>query len=360
MRVVRALSLVLVASVLALAGCGGSPSKTPEASDSGKTASATSTPAPAPKKETINVKMAFGGSRNSIVYLPPTVAQANGFFEEQAVNMTMTDMQGGPQAIQALVTGEVDFASAAVEHVAKAKAQGVDLVMLSLYARYPGLSVVVDSKLKDKVKSVTDLKGMKVGISSPGSSTHKALLSLMNKFGMKTTDIEVVGVGIDGMPAALEAGKVQAAVGVDPYVTQVVSSGKAFVLWDLRTKKDTEALYGGEYPLVGLVTRRDLLEKNPDMVTRVVTAIVKANKFLSSTAPETITAKIPAEVKGKDEALYLASLRANLEVFSPDGLISDKGLQTVIDSLKADKVIPDNVTITPATIFDGSFASKVK
>jgi NitT/TauT family transport system substrate-binding protein len=351
-----------MAAVLVLVGCGGKPASKPETLSDTK-APAANTPtaaAPAPKKETLNVKMAFGGSRGSIVYLPPVFAESSGFYAEEAIKMTMSDMQGGPQAIQALVSGEVDFASAAVEHAAKAKAQGVDLVMVALYARYPGLTLVVDSKLKDRVKSISDLKGLKIGVSSPGSSTHKALISMMNKFGLKNTDYEAVGVGIDGMPAALESGKIQAAVGVDPYVTKVVTSGKAFVLWDLRTKKDTEALYGGEYPLVGLVTRRELVEKNPEMVQRVVNAIVKSNKFISSGAAESVTAKVPAELKGADEALYLSSLRSNVEVISPDGLVSDKGLQTVIDSLKADKVIPDNVTITPADIFNGTFARNVK
>lgn len=359
MRVKRLIPVSLVTLALLVTACGGSatsPASKPEPASSAAAPAAEKAPQP---KETIKVSMAVGG-KSSIIYLPPAVAEYNGYFKEEGIDITVEDLKGGAQAAQALVSGQVDVASMAVEHAVKSKAQGVDLVMLVLYTRYPAITLVVDSKLKDKVKTVADLKGMKVGVTSPGSATHKAMLSLMEKHGLKPADIEIVGVGTNGMPAAIESGKVQAAFGLDPWVTQLVTAGKATVLWDLRTKKDTEELYGGDYPFVGLVTRREVLQKNPEMIERVVRAVVRGNKFLASNSPETITSKLPTEMKGEDEALYLSSLRYNMEAFSPDGLASEKGLSIVIDSLKADKVIPDNMVITPEMIFDGTLAKKTK
>jgi NitT/TauT family transport system substrate-binding protein len=360
MRTLRYVSLLLVTVMALAAGCSSSkPASKPEPSKSGSSSTAPAT-APAPQKEAMKVTIAVGG-KDSIIYLPPAIAMYNGFYKEEGIDLTMEDLPGGgAQAAQELVSGKVDFASMAVEQAAKSKAQGVDLVVLDLYTRYPAITLVVNSKYKDKVKTVADLKGMKVGVTSPGSATHKALLSLMDKFGLKPTDVEAIGVGTNTMPKALDEDKVQAAFGLSPWVDQVVTSNKAYILWDLRTKKDTEALYGDSYPFVSLVTRREVIQKNPDLVERVVRATVRGNKFLASNSPETITSKIPAEAKGNDEALYLASLRANLEAFAPDGLASEKGLQIVIDSLKKDKVIPENADIKPSMIFDGSWAEKVK
>lgn len=357
MRMVKYVAAAVL-GVMLLAGCGSKPTSQPEpsatAANKGGAAEQKAQP-----KETMKVSIAVGG-KASIIYLPPAIAEYNGFFKDQALDLSIVDLKGGAQAAQALVSGQVDFASMAVEHAVQSKAQGVDLVMLALYTRYPAITLVVDSKLKDKVKGIADLKGMKVGVTSPGSATHKALLSLMDKAGLKPSDVEIIGVGTDTMPAALESGKVQAAFGLDPWVTQETTSGKAFVLYDLRTKKDTQALYGDDYPFVGLVTRRDVMTKNPELVNRVVNAVVRGNKFLATNSPETITSKLPPEIKGADEALYLTSLRSNMEAFSPDGQASAKGLQIVIDSLKANKVIPDNVNITPDMIFDGSIAATVK
>lgn len=357
MRTLRIVAVCVLLAMFVLTGCGGSaPSSKPEPAKEAPAAAPVEKSQP---KELTKLTIAVGG-KSSIIYLPPAIAEYNSFFKEEGIDIKVEDLKGGAQAAQALVSGQVDFASMAVEHAVKSKAQGVDLVMLALYTRYPAITLVVDSKLKDSVKSVKDLKGMKVGVTSPGSATHKAMLSLMDKNGLKPADIEIVGVGTNTMPAALESGKVQAAFGLDPWVTQVVSSGKAFIMWDLRTKKDTEALYGGDYPFVGLVTRREVIAKDPELVNRVVRAVVRSNKFLATNSPETITAKLPVEIKGDDEALYLSSLRANMEAFSPDGQASEMGLQLVINSLKQDKVIPDNVDIKPSMIFDGSIAAKVK
>ncbi|HWI65043.1 MAG TPA: ABC transporter substrate-binding protein [Symbiobacteriaceae bacterium] len=358
MRNLRIGALVLMLITAVVAGCGGGsqPGTTmarPESSAAKETA-----PAAAAPKELTKLKLGVGGTKNSMIFLVPVFAQANKFFEEEGLDVEIIEFQGGAQAAQALVSGDVDVASMATDHAVKSKVQGVDVSMVALHTRYPTVTLIVDSKLKDKVKTVKDLKGMKVGITSPGSGSHKALLSLLDKFGLKPTDVEIVGVGTSGMPAALESGKIQAAANYDPFVTQVVSSGKAFVLWDLRTKKDTFELYGGEYPFVSLVTRTESVDKKADTIQKVVRAIVKAQKFLTSNPAETITAKLPTEIKGSDEALYLAALRANLEAITPDGQASDQGLQLVINSLKADGVIPAASDVKPSAFWNGRFLGK--
>lgn len=361
MKNVKKLLISTLALTLVLAGCSaGSKQIEPAASTPSTAASPTQAqPTPAAPKETYKVSMAVGG-KSSIIYLPPAIAEYNGYFAEEGIEVKVEDVKGGSQSAQALVSGQVDFASMAVEQAAKAKAQGVDLVMLVLYTRYPAATLIVDSKLKETVKSVKDLKGKKIGVTSIGSATHKAVLSLLEKNGMKATDVEIVGVGTSDSPAALTSGKVQAIMGLDPWVTQLTRNGQAFSIWDMRTKQDTEALYGSEYPFVGLVTRRDVITKNPEMVQRVVNAVLKGNKFLAGNSAETVAAKVPAEFKGEDAQLYAESLKANLESFAPNGIASEAGLQVVINSLKAEKVIPDNMTIKPADIFDPSYILKAK
>lgn len=353
----------LMALAVALAGCGGGAKQTAPASTPNQSApassSTTETAKPAaPVQDVTKVSLAIGGSKGSILYLPPVFAEYNNNFKNVGIDIDILDMKGGAQAQQALVSGQVDFASMAVEHAVKAKTQGVDLVMLALYWRYPTVALVVDNKYKDKVKSVADLKGMKIGITSPGSGSHKVLLSLLSKHGLQPTDVEIVGTGMPGMPEALATGQIQAAANYDPYVTQVVNGGQAFILWDTRTQKDTEALYGGEYPFVGLVTRREVLEQKPELVARVVKAIVQSNQFLTTHPAEEVASKLPAEVVGKDLGLYVKALKANLEAFAPNGQATEAGLRIVIESLKADNVIPASAEVEPRMVFDGTYAQR--
>lgn len=230
MRSSRFVSLLLAAAMLLMAGCGTN-SKPPAPARPEGAAAATDVAAPAPAKTKLSTSMAVGGTKNSIFLLTPMLAKYSNFFDEESVDMDVQELKGGAQAAQALVSGQVDFAAMALDHAVKSQAQGVDLVVVALMTRFPTVTIVVDSKLKDKVKTPTDLKGMKIGITSPGSGSHAALLSLLDKFGVKPTDVEIAGVGTSGMPAALESGQIQAAANYDPYVTQVVTSGKAFVLW---------------------------------------------------------------------------------------------------------------------------------
>lgn len=356
------ISALLMVLSLILAACGGGSGKSTETPKSSDTqAAATNTPQPteaAKPKEMMKAKIAVGGA-GSTIYLPLAVAHYKGFFKEEGIDSEIVDMKGGTQVIQALTSGEVDWGSAALEHTVKSQAQGVDMTMVALYVKLPAITLVVNSDLKDTVKTVKDLKGMKVGVTSTGSATHKALLSLLAKHDMKAADVEVVGVGTSTAIEAIKTGKVQAAFTLDPFTTDLISSGTAFSIWDLRTEKDTEALYGKKsLPFVGLVTRREVLEKNPELSQRMVNAIVKANRFITSTMPEEVAAVLPADLKGVAEPLYVASLKGSLEIFPADAIAQDDGVQLVIDSLKADKAVPENFDVKPAAVFEASFAKK--
>lgn len=346
---------------LVLSACGAGskvePTAQPEPSPTAAPAPTAPT-APAAPAEQIKVAITMGGTRDSMLYLPPVYAKEAGFFAAEGIDAEIREEKGGAQALQAVSSGQMDFGAMAVEHAAKAHVQGADLVMLVLYWRYPTVTLVVDSKLKDQVKSVADLKGMKVGITSPGSGSHKVLLSLMNQAGMQASDVELVGTGTPGVVDAFAEGKIQAAANYDPFITKLIQEGKVVPLYDTRTQKDTVGLYGGEYPFVGLVTRRDVLRDKPEVVAKVVAAMTKAQKSLIASSPEQISAKLPADVIGADKALWVAAFKANQEALSPTGIASESGLKLVIESLKADNVIPKEANVTPAMVFDGSLASK--
>jgi NitT/TauT family transport system substrate-binding protein len=361
MRALRIVSLLLVA-LMVVVGCGGGK----DTKDTKKPASASKPAATDPKaaevktearteavqpKEMTKVKLAMGGTKSSILFLPSILAEYAGFYKEEGIEIEFVEMKGGSQASQALVSGEVDVASNALDHVVKSQAQGVDIVMLALYNRFPSVALVVDSKYKDQIKSVADLKGKKVGVTSRGSGTDGVLHALMSKAGLVESDLEILGVGSDTMPEALKSGKVVAAVGLDPYVTELVASGKAFVLSDMRTEKDTRATYGSDMPFAGLTTRGDVLKKNPQLAARLARAIIKANKYLASHTAEEIAAILPAAVKGDNEVLYIASLKANLEAFAPDGIATEDGVNTVINLLKKDNVISGSAQVTPDKVF---------
>ncbi len=286
--------------------------------------------------------------------LPSALAASQGWFRDQGLNVEVQDFKGGAPAAKALIGGSADFASIALDHALKARAQGADLVMLVAYDRYPGLSLVVDSRYRDRVRTVADLRGRAVGVTSLGSGSHLALQALLWRVGMKPEDVQVVSVGTGTMPAALEQGSIQAAMHYDPFVSSLGLDGKAFILVDLTTEETTHWLYGTDYPYLGLVTRRDVIRSHPDTCQKMVNAIVVAQRFLQNRGPQEVGRALPADFDATSAA-YQKALAHTGPSFSPDGVVDDAEVGTILRSLKETGVVPASMEVLAQEVVDLSF-----
>lgn len=291
--------------------------------------------------------------------LPASVADSEGFFRQQGLDVRMQDLKGGAPAAKALLGRNAEFACIALDHALKARAQGEDLVMLATYTRYPGLCLVVDSRLRDQVRSVEDLKGMKVGVTSLGSGSHLALNALLVRSGMSPSDVEVISAGTGTMPAALEQGSIQAAMHYDPFVTQLLAQDRAFVLFDLTKEEETHWLYGTDYPFLGLMTRSDVIRDKPDLCQKMVNAVVVAQRFLQNRTPEQVAHSLPPEFTVSGE-VFVRSLEHSKPAFSPDGMVTEEEVRTVLRSLESTGAVAPGVSIDPAGVLDMSFLKRAQ
>lgn len=356
------LTSLLLLLTLTLAACGGAKAPAPEAqasSASGGDASAAPASQPANQAPaTIATTLANGGV-GSLVFLPATLASYGGFFEAEGLEVDHKSFEGGAAAATALIGGQVDFAAVALDQVVKAQAKGQDLVALALFTRYPAISLIVDAKYKDEIKSIEDLKGKPVGISSKGSGSHLALIAMLEKHGMTEDDVRVVAAGVSTLPAAMANGQIVAGVISDPFVTSLVQEGTAFILegTDLTTEADTLALYGSDYPFIGLVTRLDVIEKEPEKVQRMVNAVVKTQQFIASGSAAEIAAKMPEEFKKPSVEIYEAALEHTREAYSPDGMLNQAGVETVVKTLAANGQV-DASQVTVEKLYDLTFLNQ--
>ena len=131
-----------------------------------------------------------------MVYLPTVLAKDKGFFAEEGLDVEILDIKGGgSQAASALISGSVDFSANAIDHAIKAKTQGKDLIAVHSHVRLPVMGLVVANKYKGVIKSLADLGGHPVGVTSPGSQTHMVLGYLLVKAGVKPSDVQIMGAG---------------------------------------------------------------------------------------------------------------------------------------------------------------------
>jgi NitT/TauT family transport system substrate-binding protein len=293
-----------------------------------------------------------------MVYLPTALAKAKGFFAEEGLDVEILDIKGGgSQAASALIGGSVDFSANAIDHAIKAKVQKKDLVAVHSHVRLPVMGLVVANKYKGQIKSIADLKGRPLGVTSPGSQTHMILGYLLAKSGVKASDVKIMGAGGSTMPLAIEMDSVHAGMMLDPFFTVFLKQGKGFALVDMFTTKGTVDAMGGEVQGTTLLTRPDVIAKRPATVQKMVNALVRANKLIVQSSGEEMAKTLPKELAG-DLKLYAESFEHAKEAFPPDSLVSRDGVARVIETMRVFEAVPADMKIEPESVFDNRYVLK--
>ena len=310
-------------------------------------------PARAAEKVTVGI-----GGVALMVYLPTALAKAKGFFEEEGLDVEILDIKGGgSQAASALIGGSVDFSANAIDHAIKAKVQKKDLVAVHSHVRLAMMALVVADKHKGEIKSIADLKGRPLGVTSPGSQTHMILGYLLAKHGVKADDAQIIGAGGNTMGLAIEKDSVHAGMMLDPFFTAFLKQGKGYPLVDMFTLKGTHEAMGGDVQGTTLLTRPDVIARRPAVVQKMVNALVKANKLIAASSGEEMSKLLPKELAG-DPKLYAESFDHAREGFPADSLVSREGVARVIETLRAFDAVPAGMKIEPESVYDNRYVLK--
>ena len=131
-----------------------------------------------------NIAIAVGGSISQMNKVGYAIALARKYFEQEGLTVDSTAFASGTAGLQSLVAGGADVAEGAYEHTLRMQAKGINLTCLVAYGRYPANVLVVRKSMADKIKTVADLKGKKIGVSAPGSSTQNFVAGLMERAGV--------------------------------------------------------------------------------------------------------------------------------------------------------------------------------
>lgn len=282
-----------------------------------------------PKGKT--VRLAIGGA-GQIVYLPTTLASQLGYYQSEGLDVQFQDYPGGAKALQSLLGGSADVVSGFYEHTVQMAAEGQHLQAFIVMVRHPGLVLVVSPVARQRIKRIEDLEGAKVGVTAPGSATHFFLNYLLAKHGVKRDTVSVIGIGHSASAlAAMESGNVDAAVMTDPGLSQLLQrSGPTPILSDTRTAKGVQTEFDTRaVPASVLYARREWLEQNGDTARRLVRAMTRTLTWIEEHDSKAIAARMPAEYRGSDAALYEAALTASLPIFARGGPMPVAGAQAV-------------------------------
>jgi NitT/TauT family transport system substrate-binding protein len=191
-----------------------------------------------------------------------------------------------------------------------------------------------------------DLKGKKIGVTAPGSSTSMLVNYFLAKNGMKPSDVSFIGVGAGaGAVTALKSGQIDAISNLDPVMSSLDVGGDIKVIVDTRTLKDTHEMFGANMPAGCLYASMDFQNANPNTTQALANAIVRADKWIQKASPDEIAKLVPPGYLLGQPEVYKASLAKSKEGISPDGMIPSDGPNTALKALMS--YVP---TIDPAKI----------
>jgi len=311
-----------------------------------------------PPAEKPDIALGVGG-KSGLYYLQLTLTERLGYFKEQGLNVTISDFAGGAKSLQSLIGGSSDVVTGAYEHTIRMQVKGQPVIAVMELGRFPGIVVALRKDKAGEVKSFKDFKGLKVGVTAPGSSTNLIVDALIAKEGLKPEDISPIGVG-SGLSAvaAIKKGEIDAISNVDPVITKLEQDGDVVVMADTRTEQGNMKWFGGNNPAAVLYLKREFIDKNPNTVQRLVNAFYKTTKWLEHASEEDIAKNVPEEYFLGDRALYLAAIKASRPMYSTTGIIPPQGMQNSLDMLKQFDPELKDAKIDLSKTFDDRFVKK--
>jgi NitT/TauT family transport system substrate-binding protein len=297
------------------------------------------------KPEKTKISIAVGG-KAAFYYLPLTITEQLGYFKAEGLEVEISDFAGGARALQAVVGGSADVVSGAYEHTINLQSKNQMFQAFVLQGRAPQIAFGVSTRNMPNYKTVADLRGKKIGVSAPGSSTNMMANLVLSRAGLKASDVSFIGVGTSaGAIAALRSGQIDAMSNTDPVMTMLEQKGDVRIISDTRTLKGTVDVFGGPMPAACLYAPLDFIQKNPGTCQALANAIVHGLKWLQTAGPGDIIKTVPENYLLGDRGLYLASFNKVRDAIALDGLIPDEGAKTALKaltsfdpSIKADRI----------------------
>jgi NitT/TauT family transport system substrate-binding protein len=290
-------------------------------------------PRPSLAQEKKNLRMVFVSlAWNSEI--PFRAALARGFFKQQGLQIEPILIRGGPAAIAALVSGEVDFAAiGGAQAVFRSRARGLDISIIGCTSSTTNY-ILLGNK---QTRTVEDLRGKTIGITGAGTYSEFAMRAFLKKSNINP-DKEVVLRAIGGTvlrAAAIEKGIIAAAPFSPEDGVRLIKAGYSVI------SNLNESL---GIPQNILVSRNEFLEKYPETSKRVLKAYIQGINLAKFNKREAIKAGYEAGLQGEPE-IVSAAWDLYSHGLTPDLSIATAGLQQMLDEDIRNGVVEKNFTL---------------
>jgi NitT/TauT family transport system substrate-binding protein len=283
-------------------------------------------------------KVRIAVSNPNMPNLTVAMAQQNGFFRDEKIEAEIIRMNPNV-AVTALATGDIDYCQLFGAVVSGAIA-GLPIRIVAGYLDNWPMTLIAQPEFK----TLKDLKGKTLGISSFGATPDLAARMMLKQVGIDPEkEIKILALGSDAARlTALKQRVVDLIVISPPADTQMEKQGYKIM---------ARAYELFSFPYLGLGTHTRKIKEKPDEVRRIIKATIRANRFIRDNRDEAVRT-LAAWGKIDGDFAY-ASYDALRNLFNADGAVPEDGLKLVIDQARHSAKIAREVA--PAEVANLTF-----
>lgn len=286
-------------------------------------------PAGARAAETIKIGFQKGGGLLTMLKRQGAVEKA---FAPSGATVKWVEFPAGPQMLEALNAGSIDFGTTGAPPPVFAQAAGIDVVYVGAEPP-PVASEAIIVKPDSPIRSVAQLKGKRVAFAK-GSGSHLLLVAALNRAGLTIRDVQPIFLGPSEGRAAFDGGSVDAWVVWDPYLAAAQKAYNARVVADYTGLLQANGFY---------LASRAFVQRSPQAVTTLLEQIALAGKWANTHQKEMVAMMAP-QVGVPPDVIATWLGRQTAGVVPVDAAIV-ANQQKVADLFYREKLIPRPVTI---------------
>jgi NitT/TauT family transport system substrate-binding protein len=267
-------------------------------------------------------------SKDPISWLPVRLPQTLGYYKQEEIAVTISEVTGLSKGMEALLGGSVDMTGETGLAVIQMAAEGRSVQGFVTLNSRPSWALIVSPGATGKIHKISDLKGHRVGVSSLGSPTQWFLNYLLAAHGRTPEDVGTVAIGTAATSvAAVEHDQVDAAVVVSNAITVLIRRHPNLaVLADTRTPEGLRAALGVEtFPSAVLAAQENWLRANSDTTRRFVRAVRKGMQWVREHTAEEVRAEMTETERMPEVEADLQAIRQLQQSMLPDGAMPAGG-----------------------------------
>jgi NitT/TauT family transport system substrate-binding protein len=251
---------------------------------------------------------------------PVVLAERLGYLRSADTQVTVMNIRDDAPAADMLSDGRVDAVMAYYHHTIVGQSEGRSEEAIITLGVTPGVKVMVANPVKQKFRTLPDLKGSRIITGGAGSSKTTVANYLVLAGGNHISDYTRLGTdGKDANVEALRNGSADFVVAPTPDGSFYELQGVATVFADLTSVEGTKKYFGTLFPSSAVYMSSERVKAHPEIAQFLTDAFVRTLQYINAHTPEEIAALIPDEVSGKDRAAYLKILKEEIPMFSTDG-----------------------------------------